>query len=112
MGEYERIQQKQKVSRTLQMTPKVNRQASISQILQNKVIQRESYTAGVGSGWHIHYNEHMKYNGTDGTRVNFDGRTRKKILQDLGQKITSNRLEGKIKGADFKACIKWIFQNL
>lgn len=74
------------------------------------VIQR--FDAGVGAGWHIHYGEHIKYNSTNGTRVNFGGRSSKQIGEQIEEKVQSHGLAATKTGADFIECMTWIREHI
>lgn len=74
------------------------------------VVQR--FDAGIGAGWHIHFGEHIKYNSTDGTRVNFGGRTRRDIGFALEGKIQDHGLAATKTGADFRECMTWIRNHI
>ncbi len=78
---------------------------------------RNAYQAGKGNGWHVHYKGHIKYRKSDKTRVDFAGRSKRKIFQDLGQTINreDRNIPGLIRstgGDDFKDCINWIRDHI
>jgi len=75
------------------------------------VIQRR-FDPGIGSGWHIHYGEHVKYASTNATRVNFSGRTRRQIGYAWEQAIQANGLAGTKNDSDFIACKTWIRDHI
>jgi len=75
------------------------------------VVQRR-FDAGIGSGWHIHYGEHVKYASTNATRVNFSGRTRRQIGYAWEQAIQANGLAGTKNDSDFIACKTWIRDHI
>lgn len=78
---------------------------------RERVIQRR-FDAGIGSGWHIHYGEHVKYASTNATRVNFRGRTRRQIGYAWEQAIQANGLAGTKGNSDFIACKTWIRNHI
>lgn len=68
-----------------------------------------AYDAGAGGDWHIHYGQHIKYDGMNETRVNFHGRSRKQIRRELGAIIDRYAvLQNTVRGQNFRACINWI----
>ncbi len=74
---------------------------------------RHAYQAGAGNRWHIHHEEHIKYDGIDGTRVNFENKKKRQIFNELGRKIDIHsvrhpELIASTGGNDFKDCINWI----
>ncbi|MBU2071880.1 MAG: DUF4157 domain-containing protein [Gammaproteobacteria bacterium] len=77
-------------------------------LIQAKVTQREKFDAGSGSVWHIHY-DHIKLGNNQDSRVNFNGRSKKEIRQELGEKIDRYGLNvGGDLAASFRACIDYI----
>ena len=74
------------------------------------VIQK--FNAGIGSGWHIHHRNHVKYDSNDATRVDFAGRTRRQIGYRWEQVIQSNGLAGTKGTPDFIACKTWIRNHI
>ena len=77
-------------------------------VLQAKVIQRERFDAGSGSVWHIHH-DHIKLGNNQDSRVNFNGRSKKDIRQELGEKIDRYGLNvGGDLAASFRDCINYI----
>ncbi len=80
------------------------------------VVQRangaNAYYAGSGNDWHIHHGDHIKYRSMNETRVNFDGRRRKKIFRELRQRIHDNNLVNTLGSQQFSSCIHWIFQHI
>lgn len=77
-------------------------------VLQAKVMQRERFDAGSGSVWHIHH-DHIKLGNNQDSRVNFNGRSKKDIRQELGEKIDRYGLNvGGDLAASFRDCINYI----
>ena len=67
--------------------------------------------AGVGDKWHIHFG-HIKLGRNNNSRVEFNGRPRREIKLELGEKI--NRYGLSITGdlaASFRQCIDFINAN-
>lgn len=67
--------------------------------------------AGNGTQWHIHHG-HIKLGNLTSSRVEFNGRTAKEILKELGEKINRHKLN--ISGAlaaSFRECIDYIKAN-
>ncbi len=85
-----------------------------AQVAQFQVepIQRAGFDAGIGAGWHIHYQDHVKYASNNATRVNFQGRTRRQIGYAWEQAIQANGLAGTKANADFIACKTWIRNHI
>lgn len=81
------------------------------QVSGNRIIQTR-FDAGIGAGWHIHYGDHVKYNGNDATRVNFTGRTRRQIGYAWEQVIQNYGLAGTKANQDFIDCKTWIRNNI
>lgn len=81
------------------------------QVSGSQVIQRR-FDAGIGAGWHIHFGDHVKYNGNNATRVNFAGRSRRQIGYAWEQVIQNNGLAGTKANQDFIDCKAWIRNNI
>ena len=64
--------------------------------------------AGEGSKWHIHF-DHMKLGNLTKSRIEFNGRPKRAIFQELGEKINRHNLNihGDLKDS-FDACIAYI----
>lgn len=116
MGEYNRKQRSQ-LSRAIANSETGSRQLKgvvdnrLTQRTLNKVIQGV-FTAGIGGDWHIHYEDHIKYSNNNGTRVNFDNRTKRQIFNMLGQKINNYGLAATTGNVYFIACRDWIRANI
>ncbi len=69
-----------------------------------------AYDAGEGAYWHVHYGDHVKFGGLAETRINFDGRTRNKILRQLRaqRNVPPQSQKG---GATYIQCVNWILRN-
>jgi hypothetical protein len=67
--------------------------------------------AGVGSKWHIHHG-HIKLGNLNDSRVEFNGRPRKAIKKELGEKIERYALNvhGDLE-ASFRDCMNYINNN-
>jgi len=71
-------------------TPYLNRQVSnTTQFSLQKVVQL--FDAGNGAQWHIHH-EHIKLGNMNDSRVEFNGRSKKEIRKELGEKISRYNL--------------------
>ena len=68
-----------------------------------------AYSAGDGAYWHVHY-DHVKFGGLAATRINFEGRTRNKILRQLRGKrnVPPQSQQG---GISYRQCVHWILAN-
>ena len=67
--------------------------------------------AGNGAQWHIHQ-EHIKLGSNVDSRVNFNGRSKKEIRKELGEKISRYGLNvGGDLAASFRECINYINAN-
>lgn len=76
-------------------------------VLQSKGI---NYEAGQGSMWHVH-KDHVKYNGDDRSRINFDGRTKTYIKKEM--EMYHNTLShNKNRHHTYLECRKWINKHL
>jgi len=85
-----------------------NRPRSKSQITLQRVAQLERFDAGSGSVWHIHH-DHIKLGNNQDSRVNFNGRSKKEIRKELGEKIERYGLNvGGDLAASFRECIDYI----
>jgi hypothetical protein len=70
-----------------------------------KVTQLLRFDAGVGSGWHIHF-DHIKLGKRNESRVEFNGRSKKEIRKELGEKIDRFGLD--VGQPGFRDCIDYI----
>lgn len=78
-----------------------------SGVIQGKGI---NYEAGQGSMWHVH-KDHVKYNGDDRSRINFDGRTKTYIKKEM--EMYHNTLShNKNRHHTYLECRKWINKHL
>lgn len=73
---------------------------------------RNAFNAGDPNDWHIHHGEHIKYGKLGQSRVNFDGRSRKKIRKELGENIDRFNLSNTVTSPYFRECINWINENI
>jgi len=87
----------------------------------NHTVQRartkgvNSYDAGIGEAWHIHHGEHVKYNGNDDTRMNFDGRSKEEVLAHMNlynAELPDKYRNNPIVVDSYLKCVKWINKNL
>ena len=67
--------------------------------------------AGNGAQWHIHFG-HMKLGNNNNSRVNFNGRPKRAIFLELGEKINRYGLNvgGDLEDS-FRQCIDYIRAN-
>lgn len=73
--------------------------------------QLQRFDAGNGTQWHIHHG-HIKLGNLDKSRVEFNGRSKKAIRKELGEKIERHGLN--ISGdleASFRDCLRYINDN-
>ncbi|MEE3878046.1 hypothetical protein [Vibrio sp. YYF0003] len=78
-----------------------------SGVIQGKGI---NFEAGQGSMWHVH-KDHVKYNGDDRSRINFDGRTKTYIKKEM--EMYHNTLShNKNRHHTYLECRKWINKHL
>ncbi len=69
------------------------------------------FDAGEGGKWHIHH-EHIKLGNNNDSRINFNGRPKKEIRKELGEKIDRYGLNvGGDLAASFRECIDYINAN-
>ena len=81
-------------------------QSQATQFLLQRVAQLMD--AGSGGQWHIHH-EHIKLGNNVDSRVNFNGRSKKDIRKELGEKIDRYGLNvGGNLAASFRECIDYI----
>lgn len=95
-----------KVKQLLQFQKMANNSIQLS-----KVAQLRGFDAGEGSKWHIHY-DHIKLGKNNSSRVEFNGRSKKAIRKELGEKI--DRFGLSVTGdlaESFRECINYINAN-
>ncbi len=73
---------------------------------------RNAFNAGDPRGWHIHHGEHIKYGSLVDSRVNFAGKSRKKIRKEIGENIDRFNLSNTVTSSYFRECINWINENI
>ncbi len=74
-----------------------------------------SYDAGIGAAWHVHHGEHVKYNGNDDTRMNFDGRSKEEVLEHMAQyhaELPNKYRNNPVVVDSYLKCQKWVNKNL
>lgn len=97
---YEARQRKEKVSRRIAFKPTAT-----------AILQRIRYEAGIGNDWHVH-KDHVKYDGSNSSRVNFNRRPSNTIINELNWKIQRFGLQNTIKNnKNYDDCIQWIKDN-
>ncbi|SFL08119.1 protein of unknown function [Nitrosomonas aestuarii] len=89
-----RMQQLQSLSDSVQLSP--------------LMVAQLQFDAGNGAQWHIHYG-HIKLGKNNNSRVDFNGRDKKDIRKELGEKIARYGLNvaGDL-SASFRECIDYI----
>lgn len=121
---YKRIEKSQKSKSRAAANFSVRNKSSVDQpynLANNRLTKAQSsrgvvqakginYEAGIGSLWHVH-KDHVKYNGDNSSRVNFAGRSKTSIRNEM--KAYHNTL-GHSKGRHhtYIQCRKWITRNL
>ena len=84
---------------------------NLTSVSEDVAIQAQ-FNAGVGSGWHIHFGDHVKFANNNATRVNFAGRNRREVGYAWENVIQDNKLAATKNRPDFLACKAWIRTNL
>ncbi|QDO89501.1 hypothetical protein FNH13_15130 [Ornithinimicrobium ciconiae] len=69
--------------------------------------ERAEFDAGTGATWHIHYGEHVKYGSMGETRINFGGKTKAAVLQELKERAAPVADK-----SNLQQCRTWINKNL
>lgn len=69
--------------------------------------------AGLADLWHVH-KDHLKYGAITATRVDFNGRSRAKIMEKIEEKseLYAPYRQTEPQQATYQACLAWIEDNI
>jgi hypothetical protein len=95
-------------SQTVQLASE--RQGSV--VERSPVVQRKgiNYEAGTGNLWHVH-KDHVKYDGNNGSRINFAGRT-KTYIKTAMERYHNTLGHDTNRHHTYMQCRKWINEKL
>lgn len=76
----------------------------------NECVVQGQFEAGFGNLWHVH-NNHVKYNGDNASRTNFDGRTKSYVVRRM-RAYHNTLAHNPQRHLSYQLCRRWIKDNL
>ena len=93
-------------------SPQVRQAGALQRMVSRGVRQAKgiNYDAGVGALWHVHI-DHVKYNGDNGSRINFAGRSKTYIKREM-ERYHNTLAHDPARHHSYLACRKWVNKYL